>query len=217
MNAVRSLAVRAASQSLEGASPWIVATDPEVIDALAATAARHDHLCPRQVLGVRIGFAAREALGFKPQSAKGRVLVLVETDGCFADGIEAATGCSMGHRTMRLEDYGRVAATFVDIDRGVAFRIAPAAGIRALAAALEPEEPRRYYAQLRGYQRMPATQLLTVTPVSLAFDVAKVLGRNGSRIDCSVCGEEVINQREVLVDGQPRCPACAGNAYYTKR
>ena len=48
-----------------------------------------------------------------PQTDK-RLYTFVETDGCFADGVMVATGCSLGHRTLRLIDYGKVAATFVD-------------------------------------------------------------------------------------------------------
>src|SRR5215210_7732568 len=81
---------------------------------LERTAALHDHLCPRQVLGVRIGMYAADLFGLDlPQSDK-RLFTFVETDGCFADGVSVSTGCWMGHRTMRAIDYGKVAATFVD-------------------------------------------------------------------------------------------------------
>ena len=80
----------------------------------AASAAQHRHLCPRQVLGVRMGVLAGGVLGLiLPQQDK-RLITLIETDGCFADGISSATGCCIGHRTLRVMDYGKVAATFVD-------------------------------------------------------------------------------------------------------
>jgi formylmethanofuran dehydrogenase subunit E len=192
----------------------VVADDMAVALALRATALRHERLCPRQVLGVRIGFAGLEALGLKDGAGPGRVHAFVETDGCFADGVEAATGSSMGHRTMRLEDYGRAAATFVDVETGAAVRVAPAAGIRERASVYDPGEQRRYYAQLHGYQRMPADELLTVTPVALRDDIDRIRGRKGTRVDCDACGEEVINQREVVRQGATLCLACAGPAYY---
>ena len=95
--------------------------------------ARHTHLCPRQVLGARIGLAGASALGLDLPRADKRLLVILETDGCFADGIDAATGCTVGHRTMRIEDYGKIAATFVDVETERALRIAP-----SLMCANEP-------------------------------------------------------------------------------
>ncbi len=75
----------------------------------------HDHLCPRQILGVRIGLAGMKALGFTEPPTKKQLLVISETDGCFVDGVIAATNCTVGHRTLRVEDYGKVAVTFVDV------------------------------------------------------------------------------------------------------
>src|SRR5512147_1692459 len=94
-------------------------------DILKISASRHTHLCPRQVLGARMGLAGARALGLDLPVHYKRLLVILETDGCFADGVEAATGCTVGHRTMRVEDYGKIAATFVDVQTGRAFRLAP--------------------------------------------------------------------------------------------
>ena len=93
----------------------------------------HKHLCPRQVLGVRMGQYAGELLRLElPQQDK-RLYTFVETDGCFVDGVTVATGCSVGHRTLRLMDQGKVAATFVDMRSGKAVRIWPDAQCRARA------------------------------------------------------------------------------------
>jgi len=76
----------------------------DLAQLLAATAARHSHLCPRQALGVRIGLAGAAALGLDLPRRNKRLLAILETDGCFADGIEVATGCTVGHRTLRIEE-----------------------------------------------------------------------------------------------------------------
>jgi formylmethanofuran dehydrogenase subunit E len=92
---------------------------------LAESAALHHHLCPRQVLGVQMGRLVAHLLDLDlPQSDK-RLLTIVETDGCFTSGLSVATNCWVGRRTMRVEDYGKVAATFVDTATGQAIRIAP--------------------------------------------------------------------------------------------
>jgi formylmethanofuran dehydrogenase subunit E len=181
---------------------------------LDISSARHRHLCPRQVLGVRIGLAGASALGLETYQADKRLLVILETDGCFADGIEAATGCTVGHRTLRIADYGKIAATFVDTRTETAVRVAPQLDIRAQARCFAPEESKHYYAQLVGYQRMPAAQLLTVQTVTLTTSARRLVSRAGVRVNCSLCGEEIINEREVIHDGQTFCRACAGPAYY---
>lgn len=174
----------------------------------------HKHLCPRQVLGARIGLAGAAALGLAISRKDKRLLAIVETDGCFSSGVEAATGCSVRHRTLRVADYGKIAVTFVDVKTKTAVRIAPQLDIREKALAYAPEEKKHYFAQLVGYQHMPDQALLTVQPVYLTTPIDEIVSRAGVRTNCAVCGEEIINEREVERDGQVYCQGCAGSAYY---
>lgn len=182
--------------------------------ACAESASHHDRLCPRQVLGVRMGLAGAARFGVEVPRRDRRLLVFSESDGCFADGVTAAMGATVGHRTLRVVDYGRVAITMLDADTREAVRIAVAPGVREAALAYAPEESRRYYAQIEGYQRMPERELLTIEPVALTLDLDALIGRPGVRVDCSRCGEEVLNAREVTLDGAAVCPACTVPAYY---
>jgi len=189
---------------------------------LAASAARHSHLCPRQVLGVRAGLAGINALGFTIPITDKRLLVIVETDGCFTDGIEVATGSTVGHRTLRVEDYGKIAATFVNILTEEALRLYPKLDVRQRAGEYAPEyapdnesvESEHYYAQLQAYQSMPENELFNINEIELAIPLEKIISRPGVRIDCDYCGEEIINEREVYRNGFTLCRACAGPAYY---
>ncbi len=181
---------------------------------LAISMARHQHLCPRQVLGARIGLAGGVALDLPLPRRDKRLLVIIETDGCFADGIEVATGCTVGHRTLRVEDYGKIAATFIDTKTAAAVRIAPQLDVREKAYAYAVDEPRHYFAQLQAYQIMPAAELLTLQTVTLTTPVAAIVSRAGVRVNCAQCGEEIINEREQLVGGRLLCRACAGPGYY---
>jgi formylmethanofuran dehydrogenase subunit E len=181
---------------------------------LSEASARHAHLCPRQVLGVRLGLAGPALVGLEaPRTDKGLV-VIAETDGCFADGVEMAAGVTVGHRTLRIVDYGKVAVTFINVKTGSAVRLAPAANVRQRALAYAPDERRPYYAQLEGYQRMPDRELFSMWAVTLTPSIEQIVGRAGVRVNCSVCGEEIINQREIIVGGQAFCPACLGRGYY---
>lgn len=182
---------------------------------LEASARKHSHLCPRQVLGVRVGLAGLAALGFTADDvARKRLLVIAETDGCFIDGLIAATGCEFGHRTLRVEDYGKIAATFIDTKTERAYRIAPVLDVRQKAFIYAPNEPRHYFAQLQAYQVMPNADLLIMREVALTQPVSQIVSRPGLRVNCHLCGEEIINEREIKRDGLTLCRACAGNAYY---
>lgn len=186
----------------------------ELQQILAISSARHQHLCPRQILGARIGLAGGAALGLALPRADKRLLIILETDGCFADGVEAATGCTVGHRTLRVADYGKVAATLIDTKTEQAIRIAPQLNVREKAYLYAPHEPRHYFAQLQAYQTMPDAALLTIQAVTLTTPVKAIVSRAGVRVNCAVCGEEIINERELLVGGRPLCQSCAGSGYY---
>lgn len=181
---------------------------------LRVSSANHQHLCPRQVLGVRIGLAGAAGLGLAVPAQNKRLLAIVESDGCFVDGLSAVTGCTVGHRTLRVEDYGKIAATFVDTSTEQAVRIAPRLDVRQRAYAYAPEEKRHYFAQLLAYQVMPDDELLTMEEVRLVTPLNDLISRPGVRVNCTKCGEEIINQREVYIDGAPFCHACAGHPYY---
>ena len=174
----------------------------------------HDHLCPRQILGVRIGLAGMIVLGFSEPPIKKQLLVISETDGCFVDGVIAATNCTVGHRTLRVEDYGKVAATFVDMKTGHAVRLAPALDVRQRAFACAPNEARHYFAQMQAYQIMPDEEMFVMQQVALNKPVVEIISRPGVRVNCDVCGEEIMNEREILRVGSTLCRFCAGGGYY---
>ncbi len=181
---------------------------------LGQTAARHSHLCPRQVLGVRIGLAGIAALNFELPLVDKSLYVIAETDGCFTDGIEVATQATLGHRTLRVEDYGKIAATFVNTLNGAAFRISPRLNVRQKAWEHAPSESKRYFAQLQAYQVMPEDDLLDITEAELVTPIEKIISSAGLRSLCNLCGEEIFNEREFIRDSIILCRACAGSAYY---
>lgn len=184
---------------------------------LSRSASLHNHLCPRQVLGVRMGLLAGELLGLDlPQTDK-RLFTFMETDGCTMDGVSVATGCWAGRRTLRILDYGKVAATFVDTQSGSAFRIHPHPEARLAWLRYAPQAPDPWHGYLAAYQVMPAEELLAVQPVQLSVSLEAILSRPEARAKCERCCEEIINERQVLRDGQVLCLSCAGEGYYTAK
>ncbi len=174
----------------------------------------HNHLCPRQVLGVRIGLKGMDLLGFEVSLRHKHLLTIAETDGCFIDGLIAATRCTVGHRTLRVEDYGKVAATFVNTKTGHSVRVAPTLDVRKRADAHAPDEKRRYFAQLQAYQVMPDEELMKAEEVKLNSPIREIISYSGARVNCEHCGEEIMNEREVFFEGKPYCRFCAEGGYY---
>ena len=174
----------------------------------------HSHLCPRQILGVRLGLAGMKVLGFDSPPDKKQMLIITETDGCFVDGLSAATNCTVGHRSLRVEDYGKVAAVFIDVKIGRAFRVAPVLDIRERAYTFVSDEPNRYVAQMQAYRTMPDEDMFVYIEVQLAKSIETIISRPGMRVNCGLCGEEVMNEREVHQNGIILCHSCAHGGYY---
>jgi formylmethanofuran dehydrogenase subunit E len=184
------------------------------VELLKATADLHRHLCPRQVLGVRMGLYAGAMLGLDLPQVDKRLFSIVETDGCAADGIAVATNCWVGRRSMRIEDYGKVAATFVDTQTGQTLRLVPRSSVRHAAREYAPQAANKWEAQLLGYQLMPGEELFSVQDVALRTPIEQIISRPGRKAICEVCGEEIMNEREMVRNGIVLCQACAGQAYY---
>ena len=107
------------------------------------------------MLGVRIGLLAGRLLELPLPQPEKRLLAIAETDGCFVDGISAVTGCYVGRRTLRIEDYGKTAVTFVDTLTEQSIRVVPNDNVRELAWNYAPSARNKWEAQLIGYKHIP--------------------------------------------------------------
>jgi len=196
--------------------PEGVPTSPsaELKALLDQSAKLHKHLCPRQVLGIRMGLLAGRLLDIPlPQTDRKRLFVFMETDGCASDGVSVSTGCWVGHRTLRIIQFGKVAATFVDRKNGRAFRITPHTQSRQRAVESLPDLS-SWEAMLLAYQTLPDDRLLIADPVAFQGDLEAMISRPSARAICDSCGEEILNDLQVERDGKTICRACAGDAYY---
>jgi len=181
-------------------------------DLLAESVSFHGHLCPGQVLGVRMVMAGCREVGIAdPRRAGKSLVVVVEIDRCATDAIQALTGVSLGKRTLKHVDFGKMAATFVNRLQRTAVRLVARDSARALAMEIAPTEadPRR--AQAAAYRVMPERDLLRIDRVVIA---PGVLDRRRVRVLCQGCGEGVNYEREVRTRGRVLCRACAGEGYY---
>ena len=184
-------------------------------ELLEEAVAFHGHLCPGQVLGVRMARAGCRALGIEePRGMHKKLVVFVEIDRCATDAIQAVTGCSLGKRTLKHLDYGKMAATFVNVPTGEAVRVVARddARERVSGYARGVTDPRK--AQVAAYGVMLEPELLSLTPVVIR---PGWLDRQRVRVSCRLCGEGVNYGREVLADGLALCRSCIGEGYYAPR
>ncbi len=186
---------------------------------LAEAAAFHGESCPGQTLGVRLARAGLERLGVDdPHSRqwRKRLIVFVEIDRCAADAIMAVTGCRVGKRTLKLADYGIMAATFLDLGSGRAVRLVAREEARALAPRYAPGVEGKYEQQRQAYAAMPDEELFTFEEVMVDVPEEDMPGRPLSRIICENCGEAVQDRREMNLYGTVLCRSCAQGGYFTR-
>ena len=181
----------------------------------------HGHLCAGQVLGVRLAMLGLEKLGIEDPRGKDRkrLVTFVEIDRCATDAIAVVTGCRLGKRALKFRDWGKMAATFVDlgikdVSTGKAIRIAAKESSKALARAMHPEIESKNQQQMLAYREMPEDDLFTKQWVKVELPAEEFPGYKGDRIVCSDCGEGINFRREVERDGRVLCKACSGERYY---
>jgi formylmethanofuran dehydrogenase subunit E len=176
----------------------------------------HGHLCAGQVLGVRMSMLGLSEINISDPKGRDRksLIVYVEMDRCAADAVQSVTGCSLGKRSLRFLDYGKMAATFLNTKTGKAVRIAAREDSRVRAHELFPEVEDRHRAQLDAYRVLPDQELFDVMEVVVTPRPEDMPGRPLRRVLCDSCGEYVQDMREVYRDGRILCVPCASGGYY---
>jgi formylmethanofuran dehydrogenase subunit E len=183
----------------------------EYID-LAAEA--HGHICAGQILGLRLAMLGLRELGIDdPIAARKRLVTYVEIDRCATDAVALVTGCRLGKRALKFFDWGKLAATFVDLRTGQAVRIVAREGSKERARSMFPELDKEQ-GQQRAYRAMPDEELFETQKVRVEVSPEDLPGFKGPRVVCAECGEGVNFKREVVVDGRMLCRGCAGARYY---
>ncbi|MEW6602215.1 MAG: FmdE family protein [Nitrospirota bacterium] len=179
----------------------------------------HGHLCPGQVLGVRLSMLGLRLIGIDDPKGKDRkkLISYVEIDRCATDAIQSVTGCSLGKRSLKFLDYGKMAATFVNTETGKAVRIIAMEESKDKAKNYFPDIEDKYKCQLEAYKIMPDEELFEWNEVEIIIPEEDMPGRPKRRIKCHSCGEHVQDSRDITKDGKLRCKACAHGAYYNKK
>jgi formylmethanofuran dehydrogenase subunit E len=180
-------------------------------ELLRQAEAAHGHLCAGQILGVRMALLGLARLGIlDPRgSERKRLVTFVEIDRCATDAIGLVTGCRLGRRALKFHDWGKMAATFVDLATGRAIRIVALEDSREVAARLYPHLETRAQQQMRAYRELPDAQLFREQWVRVEIDPADLPGYKAERVVCARCGEGVNFGRIATVGDEPLCVSCA--------
>jgi formylmethanofuran dehydrogenase subunit E len=183
---------------------------------LQLAAVAHGHLCAGQVLGVRLAMLGLRELGIKdPIAERKRIVTYVEIDRCMTDAIALVANCRLGKRALKFRDWGKVAATFVDLPTGRAIRIAAKESSKQIARDMFPDMPKDA-GQQKAYAELSEDVLFEKKWVKVEVKPEDLPGYKGPRVVCADCGEGINFGREVLRGGRTLCRACAGETYYSQ-
>lgn len=178
----------------------------------------HGEICPGIVMGTRIAMAGMRELGMDPFERNRDLMVYVEIDRCMADAVQAVTGITMGHRTLRYKDYGKFAATFLDLSSRKAVRVSAVVGPPVPAKSDEKKDAGKpdMKEMVKKLSNAPEEELLVIEEVKVDIGEHEIPGFPKFRAYCEECGDRVLDRREVVVDGRTLCKACAEGSYYQK-
>ena len=182
---------------------------------LEGSAKEHGHLCPGQVVGVRMAMLGLNLIGIEnPDQDIKKIIVYVEIDRCATDAISYVTGVKLGRRSLKFKDYGIMAATFVNIETGRAYRIVSTETSRDLAPKYAPHIDDPHQQQLEAYKIMPLSEMFEVSEVYVEIDPSDMPGPATHKVMCGKCGIIIRDAKELVINKEILCHACAGKAYY---
>lgn len=191
--------------------------DPDVKtleEYLKLAEAAHGHLCAGQVLGVRLAMLGMRELGIvDPVKERKRLVTYVEIDRCVTDAVALVANCRLGKRSLKFFDWGKVAATFVDLNTGRGVRVAAKESSKQRAREMFPEMEKDA-GQQKAYAMLPDEELFETAWCRVDVAPEDLPGFKGPRVVCAACGEGINFKREVVVEGRTLCRACAGARYY---
>ena len=181
----------------------------------------HGHLCAGQILGVRMAMLGCQRLGIDdPKGAdRKRLVTFIEIDRCATDAIGVVTGCRLGKRALKFRDWGKMAATFIDLASPLpeqdgapvykAVRIAALESSKDRARELYPHIEQKNQQQMMAYRKMPDGELFSEEWVGVVLHPREMPGYKSGRIACAACGEGINYDRQVETSGRILCQGCA--------
>jgi formylmethanofuran dehydrogenase subunit E len=165
----------------------------------------HGHVCAGIALGTKMTLAAMKVLGMNPGVKNKNLIVYAEIDRCMTDAVQVITGCSLGHRSLKYVDYGKFAATFVNLETGKALRA-------SIKESFKSDGPIEEVSRI--ISRTPDNEMVILQEVKIDISETDLPGSPKKRAYCSICGERVMDGRDVTRNGRVMCRGCANGKYY---
>jgi formylmethanofuran dehydrogenase subunit E len=177
----------------------------------------HGHICAGQILGLRLAIYGLRLLALEDPTGRDRkrLVTFIEIDRCATDAIPVVTGCRLGKRALKFRDFGKVAATFCDLEADRAVRVVALETAKERAREMFPEIGDPNVQQMRAYRAMPDQELFATQWVRVHLGPEEFPGYKGPRVVCAECGEGINFKREVVRGGRVLCKSCAGERYYS--
>jgi len=187
----------------------------------------HGHICWASAVGVRAGMVALRELGVARAGTSGELHCILEIGDnhgaqCFADGVQYATGCTLGKGNIEKAGWGKLAFTLIDKKKERAVRvsyrpgpyhkmIAESAFMRKRGLGIPPTEiPREEAWEVANIVlKAPEEEVLIVGPVEeypWGDDFGEIMGL----VPCDNCGELVSRMYLRVVGKGHMCIPCSG-------
>jgi formylmethanofuran dehydrogenase subunit E len=191
-------------------------------DLLRQAELAHGHLCAGQILGVRLAMLGCQRLNIaEPRTIdRKRLVTFVEIDRCATDAIAVVTGCRLGKRALKFRDWGKMAATFVDLNATLdplpdgsptykGIRIAALESSKQRARELYPHIENKNQQQMLAYRELPDSDLFAEQWVRVPIHPREMPGYKSARITCARCGEGINYDRNTSsAEGEILCQSC---------
>jgi formylmethanofuran dehydrogenase subunit E len=171
----------------------------------------HGDLCAGIVLGTRMTMIGMREIGLNPMEKSKNLIVYVEIDRCVADAIQAITGCSLGHRSLKYRPYGKFAATYINLKTGEAVRVSVVEKKRTEKTGQEAMKD-----AARILLESPEADLFRIKKVRVDIPDGDMPGMPRHRARCSRCNEMIVDDKEVIINDAVLCGNCAHGSYYTE-
>jgi len=194
---------------------------------LRMTGMLHGHFCPFSAMGVKAAVRAVRELGVKSTGME-EVVAIVETNNCFSDGVQFVTGCSLGNNALIYRDYGKTAFTLakrsgeavrisVRADRVMEERTPEATQLfeRVVVERIGTEADRERLSELWKELAFRILELPDEEVLDIKRGTVEVpaYARIFASVKCSICGENAMEPRTRIQNGQPVCIPCSGQEY----
>ena len=191
----------------------------------------HGHICPFVVLGLRASEIALERLRLARAGEKEtigeEILAIVECNNCFTDGVQVATGCTLGNNSLIYLDTGKNAVTIVRRGdwRGVrvyvdseklekyfkkeATDLFEKVVIKREGTAEDSEKLSHLWAEIgRRMMNIPESEFKIEELKVKEIEEAPIF----ETIKCEKCGELAMKTRIEYVKGKAVCSGCLGKS-----